>query len=219
MKPIRLFLFAALLLGTAAAFRPWGANRDGHFRAMGHEGKPSARAMPPPPYTELTAIPIADTTPEPARPKDEPAPADGNLTYNFTDLGKATRNADNTYAFPESITKSDGKTVSIRGFMVPYDSLEDMSVFMLMQVSSGCFFCEPPSLNQVVIVHQKKGNSKTFIEDPIRITGTFRVWNKDSQHPDHQAGFLYVMDDTTVEKMKSDLPAVPSAPAHNKPHP
>lgn len=133
----------------------------------------------------------AESTPTPATP-----------SFTFSELGKAVRDTEleGHYTYPPGLTAANNKPVTVGGFMVPYDSLEDMRVFMLMASSGGCFFCEPPSLNQVVIVRQKKGASKAFIEDPIQVTGTLRLNFTTSTHPDHQAGFVYVLEDATVEK-------------------
>lgn len=163
-------------------------------KAMGHEGKANAAAMPPPPIS--TNAPPAEA----AAPAATNAPS-GTFAFTFSDLGKALRNPEGEYVLPGSLTRADGKTTQVNGFMVPYDSLEDLSTFMLMESSGGCFFCEPPSLSQVVIVHQKAGASKSFVEEPIQVSGTFRTWAKDSTHADHQSGFLYVIDDATVTKM------------------
>lgn len=184
-------------------------------KAMGHEGKANAAAMPPPPIN--TNAPPAEA----AAPASTNSPT-GTFAFTFSDLGKALRNPDGEYVLPGSLTRADGKPTLINGFMVPYDSLEDLSTFMLMQSSGGCFFCEPPSLSQVVIVHQKAGASKAFVEEPIQVSGTFRTWAKDSTHPDHQSGFLYVIDDATVTKMAwpdGKPQARPAAGEHNPPAP
>jgi hypothetical protein len=156
-------------------------------------------------------------TAEPSTPAKPPAGEDGGpRLLTFKELASSTRDAEDKHQFPEDVRSADGKITRIRGFMVPYDSLEDMSVFMLMQVSNGCFFCEPPSLNQVVIVHQKAGSPKKFIEDPIEVSGMFRVWSENSKVADHESGFVYVLQDATVTKV--NIPNEAYAPGKPDPH-
>ena len=89
------------------------------------------------------------------------------------------------------------------GFMAPYDLLDDMSRFMLMPSYVGCHFCKPPALNQVLYVEQSgsagsKGKPQ-FIHEPIRVTGTLRLFSTESEHPAHLAEFVYALDDARIE--------------------
>jgi hypothetical protein len=156
-------------------------------------------------------------TAESSTPAKPPTDGEGGpRLLTFKELATSTRDADEKHLFPEELRTADGKVNRLRGFMVPYDSLEDMSVFMLMQVSNGCFFCDPPSLNQVVIVHQKAGSPKKFIEDPIEISGMFHLWSENSKITDHEAGFVYVVQDATVTKV--NIPNEAFAPAKPDAH-
>jgi hypothetical protein len=169
-------------------------------RAIGHEGKPNPRALTPPPREDAVPPTEAPTAAAPAV-ATPPAAETALPAFTFRDLTRALRNPDGEYVFPSTLMEQNNRPVRVTGFMTPFDSLEDMSIFMLMETSAGCYFCEPPSLSAVVIVHQKPDNSKKFIEEPIAVEGIFRVWTKESQHPDHQSGFLYALDDAAVIKL------------------
>jgi hypothetical protein len=108
--------------------------------------------------------------------------------------------------FPPGMLALDGETVRIQGFMSPFDSLQDMRTFMLFPFPTGCNFCAPPAVNQVVLVRQKEGQRRYgFIDAPILITGTLRLWREDSEDSAHAEDFfLYVMEDTEVRELEMD---------------
>jgi len=108
--------------------------------------------------------------------------------------------------FPPGMLALDGETVRIQGFMSPFDSLQDMRTFMLFPFPTGCNFCAPPAVNQVVLVRQKEAQRRYgFIDAPILITGTLRLWREDSEDTAHAEDFfLYVMEDTEVRELEMD---------------
>ncbi len=103
----------------------------------------------------------------------------------------------------------DGQEVRMRGFMSPYDDLENLQRFLLLSYPTGCNFCAPPSVNQVVLVRQEEGKRKyPFVDSPIEIKGTLRLWTPESRDPAHADDFLlYVMDETTVTPIDNWEPA------------
>ena len=68
---------------------------------------------------------------------------------DFKLLSKAHLETNTGIVFPEALKKLDGKTVTLTGFMAPYDNIDDMTSALVMPTSVGCFFCQPPSLDQV----------------------------------------------------------------------
>lgn len=105
-----------------------------------------------------------------------------------------------TVIFPPELTADDNKRVSILGFMAPFEEMDNMKRFMLLPSYVGCFFCSPPSFTQVLLVEQhSKGEGKLpFINDPVMVTGTLKLYSKDSKHPAHLAEFIYALDDAEV---------------------
>ena len=117
---------------------------------------------------------------------------------NFPVLNESKINAQTgDISFPDALAALDGKEVAIAGFMAPYDKLDDMSLFMLMPSYVGCYLCKPPALHQVLYVEQNKDPDEKpqFEENPIRVTGTLRIFSPDSEHPAHLAEFVYALDD------------------------
>lgn len=108
--------------------------------------------------------------------------------------------------FPPGLLALDGKTVRIQGFMTPFDDLQDLRTFMLFPFPTGCNFCAPPAVNQVVLVRQQEGQRQyAFMDAPIVITGTMRLWREDSEDSAHSEDFfLYVMEAAEVKEVKMD---------------
>jgi hypothetical protein len=131
-----------------------------------------------------------------------PAPTNRPVRINFLLLGRTTFEEGGNLGIPEPVMAAEDKRVRINGYMVPYDSLEDMSTFMLMEKSSGCFFCVPPNLAEVAVVRQAPGGTRKFMDDPIEVTGILRITKPNSPHEAHQAGFVYLLEDARVEKLK-----------------
>ncbi len=103
--------------------------------------------------------------------------------------------------WPDKLESLDGKTVKILGFMSPYDSLRDLRNFMLMNNPTGCYFCIPPSPKEVVLVRWKSDTPQEFVDEPIEVTGTLKLWNADSKDDAHRM-FLYVIDDAKIRPLK-----------------
>jgi hypothetical protein len=149
----------------------------------------------------------------PAPPASTPAAVDWKmLDRTSAEISNGMHNAKISY--PADLQALNNKPVAIVGFMTPFEDLSDMTKFLLMPTSGGCFFCNPPSMTQVLMVEQLKDGKKRhdFIGDTIMVTGTLRLYSKDSKHPAHLAEFIYALDDAKVEVCdgKNKPPANPA---------
>jgi len=137
--------------------------------------------------------------------KDAATPTEAVLAdwdfLNKTDVVVSDGQKDATIHYPAEIKALDGKRVAIVGFMAPFEKLDDMSTCMLLPASVGCYFCSPPAVTQVALIQQKTDSKakRPFINEAIIVTGTLRLFTFASQHPAHQADFMYALDDATVE--------------------
>jgi hypothetical protein len=130
----------------------------------------------------------------------------GMPRLTFSQLERVMPDENGHPDFPPGMLALDGETVRIQGFMSPFDSLQNMKTFMLFPFPTGCNFCAPPAVNQVVLVRQKEGQRRYgFIDAPILITGTLRLWREDSEDSAHAEDFfLFVMEDTEVSELEMD---------------
>lgn len=76
---------------------------------------------------------------------------------------------------PTNLKALDGKAVSIVGYMIPFDSVEKINRFILLQAQfMGCFHVPPPQPNEVVMVDM--GNKTVdYSEAPLEVSGTFEI--------------------------------------------
>lgn len=105
--------------------------------------------------------------------------------------------------FTPEIDALDGKEVTIRGFMTPYDSLTQFKKFMIFPNATGCQFCAVPSPKEVVFVRLKSDDDQEFISAPIEVKGTLSIWKEDKVDKDEaHKSFLFVVNDATVKAIK-----------------
>jgi hypothetical protein len=136
----------------------------------------------------------------------QPGGAPPLLNFPFLDKADYEEKDDGIRVkYPAEMASLDGKKVAIAGFMTPYESLDDMHQFLLMPSSGGCFFCQAPSLSQVIMVHQAVPAGATaklpFIQEPIMVTATLHLYAKGSENPGHKAGFIFDLDDAQISKI------------------
>jgi len=126
----------------------------------------------------------------------DPAPAQA---VKFEQLAKTVTKGDKP-VFPEELRKLDGKRVRLTGFVAPYDDPEKMTKFLLTKAAVGCFFCNPPDENGVVLVRRgAKDKPLKYDSDSISVEGTLHLTGPDAKDEEAQQ-FLFTLDDATVVK-------------------
>lgn len=76
---------------------------------------------------------------------------------------------------PEEIEKLNGQTVAIVGYMVPFDSIENIDKFVLLQAPfMGCYHVPPPQPNESLMIFSSN-QRVDYTYEPILITGTLVV--------------------------------------------
>jgi hypothetical protein len=76
---------------------------------------------------------------------------------------------------PEEIGRLNGKTVTIVGYMVPFDSIENIEKFVLLQAPfMGCYHVPPPQPNESLMIYSSS-QRVDYTYDPVLVTGTLEV--------------------------------------------
>lgn len=106
--------------------------------------------------------------------------------------------------YPADLKKLNQKRVKMRGFMAPYDSLDNMSNFMLMTGATGCFFCTPPSMTEALLIRQKPKKDLPYLSGAIEVEGKLKLWSGDKVEEDYIAfeGFFYIIEDAEVKQVQ-----------------
>ncbi len=121
-------------------------------------------------------------------------------------------------AFAKELKALKDKKVKMIGFMSPYDDLNSMKKFMLMPMMTGCFFCVPPSIEEVVLIRQETDEHCPYIAEPIVVEGTLKLWDEESEDPVFEM-FLYIIEDATVRVYDPEKDArTKKVQDHNQPH-
>ena len=109
----------------------------------------------------------------------------------------------------DEIKKLHGQTVRIAGYMVPFNSLENLKEFMLMPSSNGCNFCESPMKEEIIYVRQSGNKKFDFINEPLVITGKLWINGAGTEAKNKTfAQFLYAFEDAKVEKLEKKHHAI-----------
>jgi hypothetical protein len=93
--------------------------------------------------------------------------------------------------FPENVKALDGKTVTLPGYIVPFENGMKSSHFMLSSLPlNACFFCGVGGPETVVEVHTKE--VIPYTDRPMQVKGILRLNDKD---PDKM---MYVLEQAEV---------------------
>lgn len=107
---------------------------------------------------------------------------------------------------PPSLQALNGKPVNIAGYMIPLNEAVDITEFMLIQYPFfGCCYSVPPEPNETVYVRLPKGKATEYINQPIRVTGTFKI---DDTVTDGFVVSLYKIEGASVRKTVANDPDV-----------
>jgi hypothetical protein len=72
---------------------------------------------------------------------------------------------------PDEVSALDGHKVTITGFMLPLESSEKFTHFLLSKRTPTCPFCPPGEPNEVIDVTATK--PVEWAEDAVKVTGIF----------------------------------------------
>lgn len=75
----------------------------------------------------------------------------------------------------EELKSLDGKQVSIVGYMIPFDSIENIDRFILLQAPfMGCMHVPPPQPHESLLIDSSKLKTD-YVYDPIIVEGKFQI--------------------------------------------
>jgi len=89
--------------------------------------------------------------------------------------------------FPESLKRLDGKTVTLKGYMVPIEPGRRHNVFLLSVLPVyQCMFCGQNGIPPMAEIIMADNTKLTFGEEPITIRGTVFLNAKDENRAEIQ---------------------------------
>lgn len=76
---------------------------------------------------------------------------------------------------PEDLMALNGEEITVIGYMVPFDRIENITQFILLQAPfMGCMHVPPPQANEVLMIETSRPLA-TYTFDPLRVTGTLNI--------------------------------------------
>ena len=140
--------------------------------------------------------------PEASNAATQPAAATaGAVTITPPRSRRTPRPTVSDECIPPATRALDGQAVMLDGFMIPLDYLKgETENFAVIQTPVGCFYCNPPRVDQLVMVQMPKGQKAAITDQPIRVTGLFSAGVRKS---DDIVESVYRIDAKNVSRLKT----------------
>jgi len=154
----------------------------------------TAVAEDPPAKAESPAPPAAQQHPKGTDPADLAAArgaeamlaaerrvatmaAEGRLPARLVPFASlsAWEYTDGLTGMPESVRGLADTDVTLVGFMLPIDEVENVTQFLLVESLWSCCYGTPPDLHQVVRCVMSAGQTVDYTFEPVLLTGTLTV--------------------------------------------
>lgn len=112
---------------------------------------------------------------------------------------------------PADLMQYNGKTVEIIGYMIPFDSIERIDRFILLQAPfMGCFHVPPPQPNETLMINSDQV-MPDYIYEPIRIVGKLTI---EETYVDRFLVSKYTIDAVRIEAVQMDEAELEDLPAN-----
>lgn len=112
---------------------------------------------------------------------------------------------------PAELKKHNGQMVEIVGYMVPFDSIEKIDRFILLQAPfMGCFHVPPPQPNETLMINSGSV-MPDYVYEPIRIIGKLTI---EETYVDRFLVSLYTIEAVRIETVRMDDAELDGLPAN-----
>ena len=122
----------------------------------------------------------AKAGPPAVAPAPAPAPAGTSAALDWASL-TAYDYQQGMGNLPEALKTLDGKTVTMRGFLLPLYEFDDIHEFILVANHMSCCFGIPAGINGQVYVKTKGDRGLPNTNEPIEVVGTFHARERTEQ--------------------------------------
>jgi hypothetical protein len=141
---------------------------------------------------------------------DESASASAGPSFlQFATLANWQYDPNTAPPCPSSVRQFNGRNVNCVGFMYPLTAGPMVKTFCLLRTTQTCCYGPRPQYNQYILV-EAKDPVKFERLAPVMVSGRFLV------DPQPDQGFIYRMDEATVQRIGDEAPQVNAAQAARK---
>ena len=113
-------------------------------------------------------------------PAARPTPAPSSDVVDWSSLTAYEYQKDMA-GLPDPLKALDGKTVKMRGFLLPLYQFDDIKEFILVANHMSCCFGIPAGMNGQVYVKVSGDRGLPNTNEPIEVTGTFHARERTEQ--------------------------------------
>src|SRR5262249_44055570 len=110
----------------------------------------------------------------------------------WTLLAETTLDKKYRPTFAKYLQELNGKQVTLNGFLQPLDEELENSTYMLIEYPVGCWYCEAPEVTSIVFVELRKGKTKAYTREMVKVTGKLVLNATDPEN------FLYTISDAKI---------------------
>lgn len=182
--------------------------------ADGTEGPGSLRdritVTPPPEVVEnpfySTAVTLEERKANVKRALEQ-AGKTGDVKIDIHDLGGWEFDERKEQPFPEFVLALEGRTIVVRGFMMPDIDFEHIRKFHLVRSLWGCCFGAPPRINEILRVVLADEGGMDYTYNTLEIRGTFHTA---FEMVDGMIEDVYRLQDATVKVRAYEDPQAPT---------
>src|SRR6185312_80950 len=125
-----------------------------------------------------------------------PIRSDGPNPLPWGLMAGTTVDAEARPMFPEHLSKLDGKTVAIVGFIQPLGDAKEFRGFLLLEYPIGCWFCETPEPTGLISVELAAGTKASARRGPVKVTGVLEL------NRDNPEDFLFRLKDAKLGEVE-----------------
>lgn len=79
---------------------------------------------------------------------------------------------------PEDVQKLNGLQIRTRGFMMPLDQADNVTVFLLAPSRTSCCLNQPPTMQHMILAHAPAGKAVDYCAEEIVVEGKLTVEEK-----------------------------------------
>jgi Tfp pilus assembly protein PilF len=96
--------------------------------------------------------------------------------------------------FAKYLQELNGKKILLTGFLQPLSEELDAASFMLIEYPVGCWYCEMPEINSIVLVELAAGKTMTYTRSLVKVEGQLQLNATDPEN------FLYTISKAKVKE-------------------
>jgi len=150
---------------------------------------------------KLAVILLLSAIAGPAKPLVEcqAAPDAAVKSVTFDDVKLELKKGDpyDSTALTPKVKELDGKTIRIRGFILPSFQQTGIRQFVLVRDNMQCCFGPGALLHDCILVEMASGATTTFTVRPVSVEGTFSI--REVKGPDGKHLAIYRLDGKEVK--------------------